>query len=122
YRKSWKRFLLGREERQSSDGRPQYPLEAGCAPAPCCGAYLEAHLAWSSLAWNTPSRPNSPTASAWALSLKVSGGGSASLYLPCRTCRCLVLGSTSTSRKPAWVPTWWIDPGSTLPPTRKCRV
>src|SRR6476620_1078980 len=40
------------------------------------GAYLDAHFACSALAWNTPSLPKLPSASAWELSLKVSGGGS----------------------------------------------
>ncbi len=40
------------------------------------GAYLLAHLACSSVAWKTPSRPMVPSASAWESSLNVSGGGS----------------------------------------------
>ncbi len=48
------------------------------APGFCAGAYFDAHLACSSVAWKTPSRPKVPMASACALSLKVSGGGSRS--------------------------------------------
>ena len=43
------------------------------------GAYFDAHLAWSCVAWKTPSWPYIPTASAWASSLNVSGGGSTPL-------------------------------------------
>ena len=40
------------------------------------GAYFDAHFACSALAWNTPSLPKLPSASACELSLNVSGGGS----------------------------------------------
>src|SRR6185312_5826634 len=46
-----------------------------CVPG-CLGAYFEAHLACSCLACKTPSRPKLPSARAWELSLKVSGGAS----------------------------------------------
>src|SRR5579884_2640751 len=49
-----------------------------CCPG-CAGAYFDAHLAWSCVAWKTPSRPKVPIASAWELSLNVSGGGSSPL-------------------------------------------
>src|SRR5690348_7562857 len=86
---------------------------AGAAGAFCCwGAYLEAHLAWISLAWKTPSRPKLPAASACALSLKVSGGASVPVYttgslLPCST-------RVNSRRRPVRR----IEPGSTLPATR----
>jgi hypothetical protein len=61
---------------------------AGAVPgfaSPGCsgvaGAYLLAHLACKAFAWNTPSRPYEPSASACELSLNVSGGGSDPAYV-----------------------------------------
>src|SRR5271155_5565652 len=53
---------------------------AGCIPFAgvpgCCGAYFDAHLACSALAWKTPSGPILPSARACDSSLNVSGGAS----------------------------------------------
>src|SRR6185312_2478589 len=110
--------IFGRRGR-THFGRPVAPGSAWltslaeAAGAFCCwGAYLEAHLAWISLAWKTPSRPKLPAASACALSLKVSGGASVPVYttgslLPCST-------SVNSRRRPVRR----IEPGSTLPATR----
>src|SRR5271170_3439764 len=79
----------------------------------CCGAYFEAHLACSCLAWKTPSRPRLPSARAWELSLKVSGGGSLPLYDTER------VWSFSTRTNSTLVPFRLIEPGCTFPATRR---
>src|SRR5208282_2508593 len=80
----------------------------------CCGAYFEAHLACSALAWKTPSRPKLPSASACESSLKVSGGASVPVY------ETGSVSSFSFSMKSTRVPERLIEPGTTFPATRRC--
>src|ERR1019366_9447768 len=84
---------------------------AGVAPG--CGAYFDAHLACSCLAWKTPSRPKLPSAKACESSLKVSGGASVPVY------ETGSVRSFSFSMKSTRVPERLIEPGTTFPATRR---
>src|SRR5208283_775500 len=87
---------------------------AGVAPGwPGFGAYFDAHLACSCLAWKTPSRPKLPSARACESSLKVSGGASVPVYETGK------VRSFSFNRKSTRVPERLIEPGTTFPATRR---